>query len=85
MRHRHISLYVEWQNEEDAEAVRDLLRGLGVQVIGVDRDTDLLRRPWPLPRRENAVFRLKADRAAPVEELLSAVAMLPAVDSVSEI
>ncbi len=85
MRHQRVSLYVEWTEEADPDTVRNLLCSHGIRIIGIDWDTDLKRTPCLVPRRENAVFRFRMNQQVPFHALLSEVAMLPGVYSVSEI
>jgi len=85
MRRRFISLYVEWSEDADTDAIRALLRQYGARMIGIDEETDRKKSSGLLFRHDNTVFRFYADWQTPVHELLSAVAMHPGVDSVSEL
>ncbi len=84
MRRRHLSLYVEWTDEADANAVRALLQRRGVCVVGTDEGTDIRPESDPLIRHENTVFRILAGRSE-VVELLTEIAMHPAVYSVCQL
>ena len=85
MRRRVVSLYVEWEEAENTDAVRKLLLQYGTRMIGTDDETDIKPAPGHLPRRDNTIFRFYLNREVPVHELLSAVAMHPSVYSVGEI
>ena len=85
MRRRHLSLYVEWSDEADADAVRMLLQRRGIRVVGTDEGTDIRPESDPLVRHENTVFRIQADRSEPIVELLTEIAMHPAVFSVCQL
>lgn len=84
MRRRFVSFYMEWTEEAETDAIRILLLQHGIRLIGIDEETDRQYKPGLLPRHDNTVFRFDMDREMPVHELLSAVAMHPAVYSVSE-
>lgn len=85
MRRRHVSLYVEWADNADTDAVRTLLLRNGACMTGMDEETDAIRKHGTESRHANTIFRFYLDRMKPVYELLSAVAMLPGVYSVSEL
>ena len=85
MRCRHVSLYVEWIDNADKDAVRTLLLRNSARITGMDEETDAFREPGTVSRHDNTIFRFYLDRMKPVYELLSAVAMLPGVYSVSEL
>lgn len=85
MKYRYVSLYVEWTDDEETDTVRKLLRSHGIQIIGVDRDTDLKYTPGSSPRHDNAIFRFRTDRKEPLYIFLSEVAILPCVYSVGEV
>ena len=85
MRRRFVSLYVEWTEDADTDSVRTLLLQLGIRLIGIDEETDSKKTPGLMSRHDNTVFRFYMDRQTPVHELLSAVAMHPAVYSVNEL
>ena len=85
MRNRFVSLYVEWKEEADTDAVRSLLHPYGIRMVAIDHETDIRYTPGYLPRHDNTVFRFYIDREKPVHKLLSAVAMHPSVYSVGEL
>lgn len=85
MRRRFVSLYVEWEEERSTDAIRTLLLQYGIRLTGIDEETDIQYTPGMLPRQDNTVFRFYLNREIPVHELMSAVAMHPAVYSVSEV
>ena len=85
MRRRFVSLYVEWTEEADTDAIRALLHQYGARMIGIDEETDRKKSAGLLFRHDNTVFRFYTDWQTPVHELLSAVAMHPGVYSVSEL
>ena len=85
MRRRFITLYVEWSEDADTDVISALLRQYGARMIGIDEETDRKKPAGLLFRHDNTVFRFYMDRHTPVHELLSAVAMHPGVDSVSEL
>lgn len=85
MRNRQVSLYVEWKDVADVDAVRNILYRNGINIIDTDDETDLKYTPGLLPRRENTIFRFRMNRKESGLGLLTEVAMLPSVYSVSEI
>ena len=85
MRYRRVSLYVEWTDEADADAVRSILSRSGIHIVDTDDETDLKHTPGILSRHENTIFRFRMDRKKSVFGLLTEVAMQPGVYSVSEI
>jgi len=85
MRRKVVALYVEWEEDENKDAIRKLLLQYGSRMIGVDEETDIKCTPGSLFRHDNTVFRFSINRETPVHELLSAVAMHPSVYSVGEV
>ena len=85
MRYRHVSLYVEWTNDAEANAVRNILSGNGIKIVDTDDETDLKRTSGLSPRHENTIFHFRMNRKESVVGLMTEIAMHPHVYSVSEI
>ena len=85
MRNRHVSLCVEWAGEKNIPEVSALLAAGGALDLYVDEEMDEQYIPGQSFTHTHTVFRFRAGRAAPVHELLSALAMRPDVHSAGEI
>ena len=85
MRHRHVSLYVEWKNGKNIDEIRALLISKGARNLYVDEDMDQQYIPGQSFSHAHTVFRFHISQAMPAHELLSALAMQPCIYSVGEI
>ena len=85
MRHRHVSLYVEWKNGKNIDEIRALLISKGARNLYVDEDMDQQYIPGQSFSHAHTVFRFHISQATPAHELLSALAMQPCIYSVGEI
>ena len=85
MRHRHVSLYVEWKNGKNIDEIRALLISKGARNLYVDEDMDQQYIPGQSFSHAHTVFRFHISQATPAHELLSAPAMQPCIYSVGEI
>lgn len=81
-RYRTAALYVEFEFDEDAEAVAAALERAGAQIFEIDLDCE--SRPRGSVSRCAAVFRIRFEKEKPLCELLSAAAHLPSVHAVHE-
>ena len=85
MRHRHVSLYVEWANRKDIREICTFLISNGARNLYVDEDMDQQYIPGQSFLHAHTVFRFRINQTIPEHELLSALAMHPGVYSAGEI
>ena len=85
MRHRHVSLCVEWTGGKNISEVCAFLAGRGARDLYVDEDMDLQYIPGQSFSHAHTVFRFRISRTAPVHELLSSLAMQPGIYSAGEL
>ena len=82
---RWISLYIEWKEEDQTDALYKMLFDKGICDIEIDEDVDIEDYPFPGIKHEHTVFRLFVGDDFPVWRILTDVAMHPGVFSVGEI
>ena len=85
MRHRHVSLFVEWADRKDIRETCAFLATHGAQNLYVDKDMDQQYVPGQSFSHTHTVFRFRIDRTAAVHELLSTLAAQPGIYSVGEL
>ena len=85
MRHRHVSLYVEWKNGKNIDEICAFLISKGARNLYIDEEMDQQYIPGQSFSYAHTVFRFHISQAAPVHELLSSLAMQQCVYSVGEV
>jgi len=85
MRYRNVSLYVEWADGKNIDAIRTFLAGRGARHLYVDEDMDRQYIRGQSFSHAHTVFRFRINRETLPHTLLSALAMQPGVYAVGEI
>ena len=81
-RTRSVSLYLEWEANEDEDAILAFLRRAGAQNVWVDGDADIENAPSGGIVHAHSVFRFRIAKEL-VFDVMSAVASHPLVYSAS--
>ncbi|MBQ7646209.1 MAG: hypothetical protein IJS94_02965 [Clostridia bacterium] len=84
-KHKLISLWIEWKDEDASDALIKMLINNGACLIEVDNDVDIESYHSPGIKNEHTVFRIRVGDDYPIWSLLTDIATHPGVYSVGEI